>query len=84
LEPWPKTGSTEDALWKPYASKGVKQNKSDLYKVRCKIRRHFKNKKREYLKDKINELTTNSKNIIRDMYRGINEFKKDYHIPTTF
>jgi hypothetical protein len=30
--------------------------------------RHFKNKKREYLKDKINELATNSKNKnIRDL-----------------
>jgi hypothetical protein len=35
--------------------------------------------KREYLKGKINELETNykSKNI-RDLYRGINEFKKGY------
>jgi hypothetical protein len=34
---------------------------------------HFRNKKREYLKDKINELATNSKNRnIRNLYRGIN------------
>jgi hypothetical protein len=40
---------------------------------------HFRNKKREYLKDKVNELATNSKNkSIRDLYRGINEFKKGY------
>jgi hypothetical protein len=33
--------------------------------------RHFRNKKREYLKDKINELTMNSKNKnIRDPYKG--------------
>jgi hypothetical protein len=32
-----------------------------------------------YLKDKINELTTYSKNKnIRDIYTGINEFNKDY------
>jgi hypothetical protein len=32
-------------------------------------------KKREYLKDKINKLEMNSMNkIFRDMYRGINEF----------
>jgi hypothetical protein len=38
--------------------------------------RHFRNKEREYLKDKIIELATNSKNKnIRDLYRGINEFK---------
>jgi hypothetical protein len=36
-------------------------------------------KKRKYLKNKRNELETNSKNKnIRDLYRGINEFKKGY------
>jgi hypothetical protein len=35
--------------------------------------------KREYLKDEINELETNNKNKnIRDLYRGINKFKKGY------
>jgi hypothetical protein len=39
----------------------------------------FRIKKREYLKGKINELATNSKNNnIRDLYRGLNEFKRDY------
>jgi hypothetical protein len=34
----------------------------------------------EYLEDKFNELATNSKNKnIRDLYRGINEFKRGYH-----
>jgi hypothetical protein len=33
----------------------------------------LRSKKREDLKDKINDLATNSKNkIIRDLYRGIN------------
>jgi hypothetical protein len=33
----------------------------------------------EYRKDKINELAMNSKNKnIGDLYRGINEFKRDY------
>ncbi|PNF25074.1 hypothetical protein B7P43_G02032, partial [Cryptotermes secundus] len=41
--------------------------------------RHFRNKKREYLKDKIDELAMNSKNKnIRDLYRGINDFKRGY------
>jgi hypothetical protein len=45
--------------------------------------RHFRNKKEEYLKAKINEHETNSKNNnIRDLYRGINEFKKDYQLRT--
>jgi hypothetical protein len=40
---------------------------------------HFRNKKREYLKGKINELEMISKNKnIRDLYRGINEFKRGY------
>jgi hypothetical protein len=47
--------------------------------VRRAASRHFRNKKREYLKDKINELVSSSKNKnIRDLYRGINEFKKGY------
>jgi hypothetical protein len=43
------------------------------------LSRHFSNKKKEYLKAKIDELETNSKaKNIRDLYRGINEFKKGY------
>jgi hypothetical protein len=42
-----------------------------------------KQKRREYLKDKINEIELNSKNKnIRDLYRGISEFKKDYQPKT--
>jgi len=45
--------------------------------------RHFRKKKREYLKDKINEVALNSKNKnIRDLYRGITEFKKGYQPKT--
>jgi lipopolysaccharide export system protein LptC len=44
--------------------------------IRRKASRYLGNKKRGYLKDKMNELATNSKNkIIRDLYRGMNEFK---------
>jgi hypothetical protein len=79
IEPWLKTGSAEDAMWKPYAPKGVKGNKPNLNNVRCAIGRHFKNKRMEYLKDKINELATNSKKKnVRDLYRGINECKRGY------
>jgi hypothetical protein len=54
-------------------------NEDNLSNVRGEASRHFRNKKREYLKDKINELESNSKNEnIRDLYRGINEFKKGY------
>jgi hypothetical protein len=41
--------------------------------------RHFRNKRRKYLKDKIDEFAMNSKNKnIRDLYIGINEFKNSY------
>jgi hypothetical protein len=47
--------------------------------VRREASRHFRNKKREYLKDKINKLGSNRKNKnIRNLCRGINEFKKGY------
>jgi hypothetical protein len=37
-------------------------NGDNLINVKLEASRHFRNKKREYLKDKINELPTNSKN----------------------
>jgi hypothetical protein len=37
---------------------------------------HFRNKKMEYLKNKINEFETNSKQRTLEIYRGINEIKK--------
>jgi hypothetical protein len=52
-------------------------NGDNLNNGRREANRYFRNKKREYLKDKINELATNSKNKnIRDLYRGVNEFKR--------
>jgi hypothetical protein len=54
-------------------------NRDNLNSVRHEASRCFRNKKREYLKDKINELATNSKNKhIRDLHRGIKEFKRGY------
>jgi hypothetical protein len=53
--------------------------------VRREASRYFRNKEREYLKDKINELTTNSKNKnIKDLYRRINAFKRVYHLEITW
>jgi hypothetical protein len=52
-------------------------NGDNLNNVRREVSRHFRNKKGEYLKDEMNELATNSKNI-RHLYRGINEFKRGY------
>jgi hypothetical protein len=34
-------------------------NRDNLSNVRFRASRHFRNKKREYMKDKINELATN-------------------------
>jgi len=52
-------------------------NGDNLNNVRCKTIRIFRNKNRDYLKEKINELEMNSKNKnIRDLCKGINEFKK--------
>ena len=58
-------------------------NVDDLNTVRRDNSRHFRNKKKVYLKAKIEELETNSKiKNISDLYRGINDFKKGYQ-PTT-
>jgi hypothetical protein len=52
-------------------------NVDNLNNVRCEASRHFRNKKREYLKARINEFETNAKNKnIRDMYNSISNFKK--------
>jgi hypothetical protein len=54
-------------------------NGDNMKNLRSEISIPFRNRKREYLKGKINELETNNKNKnIRDLYRGINEFKKGY------
>jgi hypothetical protein len=54
-------------------------NGDNLNNVRHEASRYFRNKKKEYLKYKINELAMNSKHKnIRDLYRGINEFKRGY------
>jgi hypothetical protein len=52
-----------------------KMNGHNLNSVRCEASRYFRNtsKRSEYLKGKINEPATNSKNKNNiDMYRGIN------------
>ena len=54
-------------------------NVDKLNNVRRDASRHFRNKKKAYLKAKIEELETKSKiNNVRDLHRGINEFKKGY------
>ena len=54
-------------------------NVDNLNNVRSEASRHFRNKKKEYLKAKIEDLETNSKiKNIRNLYRGNNNFKKAY------
>jgi len=54
-------------------------NVDNLNSVRREVSRHFRNKKRAYLRANIEELETNSKiQNIRDLYRGNSDFKKGY------
>jgi hypothetical protein len=54
-------------------------NIENLNKVRRDASRHNKKKKKAYMKAKIEELETNSKlKNVRDLFRGINHFKKGY------
>jgi hypothetical protein len=54
-------------------------NGDNLTNVRRETSRNFRGKKKEYLKDKINELATNSKNKnTGDIYMEINKFNRCY------
>ena len=57
----------------------IQSNVDNLNTVSHDVSRHFRNKKKAYLTAKIEELETNSKiKNIRDLYRGNNDFKKEY------
>jgi len=51
-------------------------NVHNLNSVRREASKHFRNKKKEYLKAKIEELETNSKIKISETFIAINVFKK--------
>jgi len=54
-------------------------NVDNLNNVRRNASRHFRNKKKTYLKAKVEGLETNRKvKNIRDLYKGISDFKKGY------
>jgi flagellar basal body rod protein FlgC len=58
-------------------------NVDNLSSVRCEASRPFRSKKKAYVKANIHELETNSKiKSIRDLYRGIIDFKKGYQPAT--
>jgi hypothetical protein len=47
-----------------------KKNNDNLNNIKREVSKHFRNKKREYLRDKIKELAKNSKNRnFRELYR---------------
>jgi hypothetical protein len=52
-------------------------NVNNLHNVRREASRHYRNKKKEYVKAKIDLLETKRKiKNVRDWFRGINDFKK--------
>ena len=54
-------------------------NVDNLNNVGREVSRYFRNKKEAYLRAEIEELETNNKiKNIRDLYRGIIDFKKRY------
>jgi hypothetical protein len=54
-------------------------NVDNLNNVQHEASRHFRNKEKDYLKAKIDELENDSKiKNVRDLYRGINDLKKGY------
>ena len=53
-------------------------NVDNLNNVGREASRHFRNKKKAYLKAKIEELETNIKKNITELYRGFNDFNKGY------
>jgi hypothetical protein len=83
-KPWFDEGCSELLLQMKQAKLQWLQDPSEmngdnLNNVRREASRNFRNKKREYLKDKIKDLAMNSKNKnMRDLSREINEFKWGY------
>ena len=57
------------------------RNVDNLNNVRHEASRHFRNKKEEYLKAKIQELETNNKiKNTGDLYSAISDFRKGYSL----
>jgi hypothetical protein len=60
------------------------RNRDYLNNGRQETSKTFRNNKREYMKEKVNEIETKSKNKnIRDLYRGKNEFKEVTNLEKT-
>jgi hypothetical protein len=84
LKPWFDEGCSKLLYQRkqtklPWLQEPSEINRDNQNNKRRETSRHFRDKEREYLKDKINELATNNKNKnIRDLYKGINKFKVGY------
>jgi len=60
-----------------WAQDPCQSNVDNLNSVKREVNRNFRNKKKEYLRAKVEEIEANNKiHYIRDLYRGINDFKK--------
>ncbi|KAJ4440865.1 hypothetical protein ANN_10712 [Periplaneta americana] len=58
----------------------VEANRDNYFNERREASRTLRNKKGHYLKEKLDEVETNSMNKnIRDLYEGIKEFKNEYY-----
>jgi hypothetical protein len=78
-EPWFEEGCSRETSQIEMVTRSEPNNGDNLSNVRREDSRLFRNKQRDDLKDKINELATHSKNKkIRDFNRGINETEKSY------
>ena len=63
-------------LWRQNPNGQTAEDISNVRRDTCKT---FRKNKGDYMKAKVNKLEENSKNKnIREMYKGINEFKKGY------
>ena len=63
----------------PWLQDPNQSNVDNWNNVRREVIRHFKNKKKEYLKAEIGEHETKSKlKKVRDLHKSINYFKKGY------
>ena len=74
-----KTTDNILVLYMQWIQDRSQSNVDILNNVRREVSRHFKDKKKAYLRAKIEELETNSKiQNIRDLFRDIYDFKKGY------
>jgi len=63
----------------PWVQDPSQCNVDNLNNVRREASKHFRDIRKDYLKDKILELKNDSKiKNIKELYRGINDFRKGY------